>query len=611
MNEQSLYEKNVSYMEKKFPGITGKLGQCAKESAQVGAFTTRDGQTGFFLRRDEGVIQLNSKYNARAYADIWAENVLEREKLSRKHVLLVFGFGNGAYIEALKKRMPRESILICYEPSQEIFMEALQRVDIAAVMPDISAVFVEGINMDAFGVTWRSAVTTMNGSLIHMAALPNYIPCFGQQLPYIMELVKENNERILVNENTHVTFADVQTKNEVALLPHFVKSRDLTKLFEALPKGVPAIVVSAGPSLSKNIKYLKKAKNKALIIAIDTSVKLLLQEGIVPDIYATIDARKPLELFSDERIHEIPVCVTPYAIPEAVEKQKSSIFFSIGTSYIGRIAERLEKPLGFLGDGGTVSQDAFVLAMEAGMSPIILVGQDLAYTDEQTHAEGVTYGSRVSEDAGTLWVEDVYGKPVRTIGNLDMYRRWYEDVIRTALPDGIRVIDATEGGARIAGTEIQCLADVIEKECKQEYDFKRMIESVPPLFTEQEQTALWQELREMPAHIKEIKEMSQRSREIYEEIYEHSEELPLESVQELLKELEELSGSMEERTEYMLVESYVAAVARDALRDLDNESEDLGSELKEIARRGLVMAQALLDAAPKAMEEVHKMLAKL
>lgn len=613
MHNNSVYDKNKSYMEKKFPGVGAKLDDYLRQDkdSEVNVFTTRDGQRGFFIRKGEGVIQLNSKYSSRAYAEIWAENFLSKEQLSRKHVLLVVGFGNGDYIQALTNKMPKDSVLICYEPSVQIFMKAMQEIDIEQVMPEISAVFVEGLNMEGFGTSWRVAVTTMNGSLVHMAVLPNYGRLFEESILYILDLASENNETTLVNMNTNVEFSDVTTKNLVAMLPYFIESYDLNKLFDALPSHVPAIIVAAGPSLNKNIKEIKKAKNKALIIAIDTSVKLLLKEGIIPDIYVSIDARKPLELFSDSRIHDIPVCATPYSIPEVMEKQKCRTFISIGMSYIGMLCKPLEKKFGFLGNGGTVAHNAFCLALEAHMSPIILVGQDLAYTNEQTHAQGVDYGSVATEDDDTIWVEDIYGNPVRTIANLNIYRKWYENAIRTAVPEDIRVIDATEGGAKIEGTEIRSLSEVIEEECIQEYDFKKIIESVPQFFDQEEKEWLRQEFRKMPQSMQEILETAEKSIDIYRDIYEHSKEMQPRQIQSLLKQLEELTAQVEERYEYMLVELYVAEVARDVMMNLDNESENLEDEVKDIARRGLAMAEALAGAVPKAMEEVNKMLAKL
>lgn len=611
---RTIYDKNKAFMENIFPGISDRFEEyLQKDSEEIGVFTSADGKRGLFIRAGEGVIQLNSKYSLKAYADIWAENIIAREQLSRNHVLFMFGFGNGEYVKALADRMPKESILICYEPSVSIFMKAMQEVDIQEIKQGVAIVFVENLNMEYFASNWKEAVTTANGTLVHMAVHPNYVNLFSEQFQNILEEIQKLNQMSLVEQNTIVRFSNTPAENEIALLPYLAESYNLAQLFKSLPSGVPAIIVAAGPSLSKNIKEIKNAKNRALIIAIDTSVKLLLEEGIIPDIYITVDARKPLTLFSDDRIHDIPVCVVPYAVPEAFEKQRSRVFVSLGATYCGRICQQMGKELGFLGNGGTVAHDAFVLAVEAGMSPIILVGQDLAYTGEQTHAKGVAYGVAITgeEEEETIWVEDIYGKPVRTIVNLNLYKEWYENQIKMVTgPKNIRVIDATEGGAKIEGTEIKRLKDVIEEECTKEYDFKSIINAVPQLFNQQEKAQLRQQMEELPARMQQMQEMVEKTVEIYQTIYKNSENMEPDHLQKSLFELKELSDKIEQHYDYLLVEPYAAEAARDAMQDLDNETEDLADDMKETARRGLLLAEALAEAFPKVMEKINQMLRK-
>ena len=71
----------------------------------------------------------------------------------------------------------------------------------------------------------------------------------------------------------------------------------------------PAFIVSAGPSLDKNIDELKNIKGRGVIMAVDTAIKPLLKKGIVPDIVASVDPHKPLELFEIEGVQNIPMLV--------------------------------------------------------------------------------------------------------------------------------------------------------------------------------------------------------------------------------------------------------------------------------------------------------------
>ena len=94
-----------------------------------------------------------------------------------------------------------------------------------------------------------------------------------------------------------------------------------------LPRDCPGILVAAGPSLNKNIQELKKAKGKAFIVAVDTAIKPLLQEGILPDMFAIVDAEKPLDLVKIEGIRDVPLMTTLNAAPEVLAYHRGMKFF--------------------------------------------------------------------------------------------------------------------------------------------------------------------------------------------------------------------------------------------------------------------------------------------
>jgi hypothetical protein len=91
------------------------------------------------------------------------------------------------------------------------------------------------------------------------------------------------------------------------------------------------------------------------------------------------------------------------------------------------------------------------------------VGQDLAYSQGKSHAGAHVGLTLQSEDqrAGRLnrTIPGYYGGEVETTVQLDSYRYWFEEVIRK-YPQ-LNVINATEGGARIAGTTQMPLAEAV------------------------------------------------------------------------------------------------------------------------------------------------------
>lgn len=87
------------------------------------------------------------------------------------------------------------------------------------------------------------------------------------------------------------------------------------------------------------------------------------------------------------------------------------------------------------------------------------MGLDLAYTGNQDHATDTAYQRTGKE--GNLSVTDIHGNQVSTAKNLDLYRRWIEKRISRKDAAGIEFIDATEGGARIEGTKLRKLKEVL------------------------------------------------------------------------------------------------------------------------------------------------------
>ena len=618
MGQQSLYEKNKEFMESKISGFSEKIEQATQSDAAVNVceYQTRDGRLGLYIQNASGIIQLNSQYDSKIYAQIWADRVLQKENLGRHHIAVVFGFGNGDYVKALLDRLPEETHVVCYEPSVHIFSKVMHAVDLEEILSDKISIFVEGINMDNFSAYWQTVVYLGNAALIHAVRLPVYPGVFVDELHTLLKRIEENNLRIKALWNTQVLYAENVSKNQIKMLPWLFKTYNLKELLEKLPDNYPVIVIAAGPSLKKNIKELKRAKNRALLIAVDVSMHLLLEEGIVPDIYVTIDPGKPLELFEDERIHEVPLCTVTSGIEEAVRKQKKQVFFSLGGDYITDCYREFQKSVFFLETGGTVAHNAFTLAVEAKMNPIILVGQDLAFTDDQRHAQGAYKNPDKVEDLDDnqiVWVEDIYGNQIKTATNLDMYRKWYEETIASDKMKEIRVIDATEGGAKIEGTEIMTLHEAISQECTRTFDYEQLIAGVSPVFSEEEQERLREKCRLLPHVFRGIQELSLEGTELYEHLSAilKEEELNVEEVKECTNKLGELTEQIEGKLEYQLIEPYIKKVSVEALFNLDDEKDEKREDLQFVADKGLMLMKTVREGVDELMPDVEKMVREI
>lgn len=164
--------------------------------------------------------------------------------------------------------------------------------------------------------------------------------------------------------------------------------------------------------MDKNINELKQAKGKAFILVVDTALKALLKRDIIPDLIITIDSHKPPVLFMHPRFKDIPMVVCDCSNYELYLFHKGKRFyFSETDSYISYIYEKgTGEKLYPTETGGSVANNAFSLANILGFKNIILVGQDLAYTDKKKHTTDA-YGNS----------DDNLLKIIRNILKLMMY----------------------------------------------------------------------------------------------------------------------------------------------------------------------------------------------
>ena len=225
--------------------------------------------------------------------------------------------------------------------------------------------------------------------------------------------------------------------------------------------GKTVYIIAAGPSLDRNMEELRNVGDDGIILATGTVLKKLLAAGIHPDYVIIIDAGK-----------------TTYVQTEGVQETAipllylSTVYYQIPAEYPGdryvilqkdyKKSEEFAREHGYetYESGGSVTTTAMELGIRLGASRIVLVGADLAYTDGKNHAADTAYVREREESHGCM-TEDIHGKPVMTARNLNIYRKWIEKRIQREQASGIQFIDATEGGARIYGTELCRLQDVV------------------------------------------------------------------------------------------------------------------------------------------------------
>lgn len=507
-----IYEDNLRAFQDKYPYIAEKIKEANLEEIKNRIYVeeTEDGTQILEVIHNGRVWSLNSRWDSKAAAKIYAERYVIRPY----GIYVVFGMADGEYVRALLKKCDDTNVIIVCEPKIELLAVSSHYFEFRDLINEKNLFFcVLDSEKNAIGMV-QQIVDYTRIRLIEYCILPGYDVLFHKSCKMYQDEILEWMQNEFVVKETDMEFSCFSPKYLLFHLRNLLKHKNLGQLKQAIAsynlKEIPAIIVSAGPSLDKNVHILRKAQESAFIIVVDASVRTVIQAGVCPNLICTIDPYSPERFFDGMDLKNVYWVCCQQSRPKIVDTYAGSIFYhgSFGKLW----DEVMEKELGYsfpnFSAGGSVSNEAFMLALYLGFRKIVLVGQDLAFTGGTTHASGAQEALGDSEeymkDRCIVEVEGIDGNMLKTDTQMRMYKNWLEKAIRI-YSDSIRVIDATEGGAKIKGTEIRNLDGVIETECKQKVDFYQIEQNIPDMFSEEQQQTLLEQLRNLKKKMKEFK----------------------------------------------------------------------------------------------------------
>jgi len=603
------FEQNMRAVEERAPYLISQMTEFRAnyEAGEPYVFWDVDtkGSEIIAVQRDNRLWYLNSRYDADALVQKWCDRHM------RKHYFepeLIFGIGNLAYLKEQRARNPENPFYV-YEPDEAVFLELMEKYDLTEILTDEHTYFAVGRQGITTIRTWLEiGIGYANYEYIDFCALPGYACAYPYEYLLLKRGFMEAIETLILQRNTLYKQGSRLVENEFSHIKDCVHQSSIWELIQTFKKKneeapYAAILVSAGPSLDKNIKDLLAAKGKLFIIAVDTAIRPLLQAGVMPDLFITVDPVKDLFLFEQEGVSQVPM-VLSIDVRNGVSKIHSGRHFYILNSgdYMANIMKRYDKKVISTTSGGSVATDAFVLLRKMGFDTIVLAGQDLAYPGNRSHAKAA-YDDEVDRKDGIYFeVEDIYGGQVLTRMDMNHYRRWFEDQIAAA--PTLHVIDATEGGALIHGTEVMTLKDAIAREQKADYDFGALLDSVPNLFTPEEQQAVEAEISAFPNQITAAKTKLEDGLKLFQKLQELNEkgEYQTKQFQDVYAEITEFNHWIEKDEVVDLLSSLSAKEEFEIQNQAYEVKDNLYDDLKDIAEHGMAMVEAYEEKIPVLLE---------
>lgn len=432
-----------------------------------------EGEKNYIIETDKAKCFVHSIYNLDNEMEIMFENIDNKVEC-----LIIFGLGYGHALDYIVKNFKFIKKIIIIEPNLNLFKEYLKYADIYGLVSkfkQISFIINKNQEQSAFTVGEILATDVFKGySMVYNIA---YRTIYDGYYEYINKYLVERINHQTVNMVTQENFKYIWPINTIRNMKY--NNELVDKLFGKF-NNVPAILVAAGPSLNKNIHLLKEAKNKAIIVAVGSAIKILNNAGISPDFYFAVDGTK-------EEIHIFDNIKTGNTTLIYGDK----LYYDIIPNYKGRKLKMILN-LDFLGkyiydktnisyveskSGFSIANVALGVLNQFGCKKIIFMGQDLCYSDNKEYAEGSWKEEDLNfENNNFIKRKDIYGMDVFTIPPYLGMKKIFENYIK--YNTDTMFINATEGGLGIEGTTIKNFQDVLTEDLSEDYNISETIDKL-------------------------------------------------------------------------------------------------------------------------------------
>ncbi|EAJ6186526.1 motility associated factor glycosyltransferase family protein [Campylobacter jejuni] len=381
-------------------------------------------------------------------------------------VLYFYGFGNGILFKALLQNKNHQHIVV-FEKDIEIIWVIFHILDFSSELQSARLMILNTSSLDIeFFSNFCSSKPFFQFSRIYFLELmSHYYERFHEDILGLNKKLAENFKNSIVSYGNDPLDALQGIEQFVYNLPQMITHPSYKELLSKR-KGISdtAIIVSTGPSLTKQLPLLKKYASKATIFCADSSYPILAKHNIKPDYVLSLE-RIPLtsEFFNNdfgEFDKDILFVLKSYVHPHTTKYlQKNNRNFMLVSTYASFIQYLKLDYFGYFNMGKSVANMSYLLTEYLNYKNIILIGQDLAYAkDGFSHTKDYKnldkHEGHFQRDKGKFQCLAYGGNgKVESSEIWTMFRLIFENDINYFQKFfNITTYNCTEGGARIEGT---------------------------------------------------------------------------------------------------------------------------------------------------------------
>jgi hypothetical protein len=477
------YDSNLKFIAKRFPRLSEIIQKDNQEEAiDIEICRSKTGLPVARVSKNGRKVYLNSIYDPELEAVRWASKFTEE---NRDCCLMVCGAG---FLYHLKEILTKNNFrkVVVYEPSLAVLKACLHEIDLEKTIENGDCFLIAGQNNLTEEIHIMQSYIGPFLTDYKIEILPVYTDLFKEELRVFQNKYQEFVRMFHINLATAESYGKNWLKSGIKALKYVIQSPGVRHFFNQF-KGIPAICVAAGPSLEKNIHLLHDIKDKAIIICAGSSIRAMQKNKILPHFLLSFDeGAVNNEIYNDPGLKDVCLAYNHRLHHEVVEQYPGlKIHMQLDAEHFSDLITYKSGgyEYGTVMSGFSIAHTTLDFAFRLGCNPIVLIGQDLAYTGNKRYAEGQLESLQQQVDGFQLpplgfVTKDIYGEDIVTDKIFESFRQLFEKRVTDIYQDKTKIINATEGGVPIQGIENRKLEEVIKEYCLADRRLKDKIASI-------------------------------------------------------------------------------------------------------------------------------------
>ncbi|EOD4833847.1 motility associated factor glycosyltransferase family protein [Campylobacter upsaliensis] len=441
-----------------------------------------------------------------------------KEKYPLYPVLYFYGISNAFMIENLLQN-PYHCHLLVYERNLALLYTLLSSIDLSVALAQKRLLIFNEVSQMEYIFETQPFLAYSRTYFLEL--MSDFYAREQKEILALNSFLMEGFKKSILKQGNDPKDALQGIRQYVYNLDSMIKNPSLKELLAKRgAKFKSCVIVSTGPSLSKQLPLLKEVQERVVIFAADSAYPILMQNDIVPDYVCMVERTDfTAEFFKhdfgnkdDKTTFLLASLVHPNAIEYLEKRGRNYILIPKHLNF----AQYVDlKAFALLSSAVSVAHMAFAIALELEFKELVFIGQDLAYNDVgHSHPKDYQHSADFESEAYEKIKVVAYGGEgfVESHEIWIFFRQILEDLIKYVV--SAKIYNATEGGARIEG--------MIEKPfsecCKDFNENKQNLVKLKPLSEDKQKEYALKAYAKVKKAFKECVEFQAMLRAYYEDI---------------------------------------------------------------------------------------------